>query len=42
MDEWIDVIDALIIPVEGKWVEVKVDRVSEVEIGGTGIKNDFD
>jgi hypothetical protein len=32
MDERIDVIDALIIPVEGEGVEIKVNRVGKVKI----------
>ena len=42
IDERINVIDALIVPVESEGVEVKVNRVGEVKIGGTGVKNDFD
>lgn len=42
IDKRIDFVDGLIFPVEGKGVEIKVDRMGKIEISRTGVENDFD
>ena len=42
VDEGVNFVNRLIFPVEGKGVEIKVDRMGKVEISGTGVENDFD